>query len=383
MVAVPGVTGCQRIPDFRFVKFLQESRMLKKAAALFLVSASMATWIGCGSTTSKFLYAAIPAANQIVIFREDPNSGVLTQLAGSPVTAGQAVQALAVHPSGKYLYAANSGEGDVSLYNISSAGGLNEVTPRMSVGVSPQLLAMDPGGAFLYVGNSGSFSISVFSISSSTGLLAPVPGSPFPMGVSPINMTLSPSGSVLYVTGGGSLGTAGNIQAFTVSQGVPTLILGSPFSTGTSPYGLAIAPGGGFLYTANNTDSSISEFTINGNGSLTQLASSPFGTQFIGPVALQIDKSGKFMYVANEASTNLSGYSIGTDGSLVVLSTSPFATAANPSTLAIDTGGKYLFVGNQKSPVIQSFSIDSGSGTLTSIASYGINGVPTSIVAQP
>jgi 6-phosphogluconolactonase (cycloisomerase 2 family) len=89
------------------------------------------------------------------------------------------------------------------------------------------------------------------------------------------------------------------------------------------------------------------------------------------------------MYVANEASTNLSGYSIGTDGSLAVLSTSPFATAANPSTLATDSGGKYLFVGNQKSPVIQSFSIDSSSGTLTSIASYGIPGVPTSIVAQP
>ncbi len=76
--------------------------MLKKAAALFLVCASMATWIGCGSTSSKYLYAAIPASNQIVIFREDPNSGVLTQLAGSPVTAGQAVQALAIHPSGKY-----------------------------------------------------------------------------------------------------------------------------------------------------------------------------------------------------------------------------------------------------------------------------------------
>ena len=133
------------------------------------------------------------------------------------------------------------------------------------------------------------------------------------------------------MTGGGTLNTSGNIQAFTVSEGVPSLILGSPFSTGTSPYGLAIASGGGFLYTANNTDSSISEFTINGDGSLTQLASSPVGTQFIGPVALQIDKSGKFMYVANEASTNLSGYSIGTDGSLAVLSTSPLPRPRIPA----------------------------------------------------
>jgi 6-phosphogluconolactonase len=375
--------GASEFPIFVFVKFLQESRMLKKAAALFLVCASMATWIGCGSTTSKYLYAAIPASNQIVIFREDPNSGVLTQLAGSPVTAGQAVQALAIHPSGKFLYASNSGEGDVSLYKISTAGALTEVTPRTPVGVSPQLLAMDSAGAFLYVGNSGSFSISVFSITASTGALTPVPGSPFPMGVSPINMALSPSGGFLYVTGGGSLGTSGNVQAFTVSQGVPSLVLGSPFSTGTNPYGLAIAPGGGFLYTGNNFDNSISEFTVNADGSLTQLASSPFGTQYSGPVALQIDKSGKYLYVANQASTNLAGYSIGSDGSLIVLSTSPFGTAANPSTIAIDSAGKYLFVGNQKGPVIQSFSVDTSSGTLTSIASYGVPGTPTSIVAQP
>jgi 6-phosphogluconolactonase (cycloisomerase 2 family) len=375
--------GASEIPIFVFVKFLQESRMLKKAAALFLVCASMATWIGCGSTSSKYLYAAIPVTNQIVIFREDPNSGVLTQLAGSPVTAGQAVQALAMHPSGKFLYAANSGEGDVSLYTISTAGALTEVTPRTQVGVSPQLLAMDSAGAFLYVGNTGSFNISVFSISASTGALAPVPGSPFPMGVSPINMALSPSGNVLYVTGGGSLSTSGNVQAFSVVQGVPQApgISGSPFLTGVSPYGLAIAPGGGFLYTGNNFDNSISEFTINADGSLTQLASSPFGTQFGGPVALQTDKSGKYLYVANQASSNLAGYSIGSDGSLIALSSSPFGTAANPSTLAIDSNGKYLFVGNEKSPVIQSFSLAT-SGTLTSIASYGVPGTPTSIVTQ-
>jgi 6-phosphogluconolactonase len=357
--------------------------MLKKAAALFLVCVSIATWVGCGSTSSHYLYAAIPGSNEIVVYREDPNSGVLTQLTGSPVTAGQAVQALAIHPSGKYLYTANSGEGDVSLYTISSAGALTEVTPRTVVGVGPTLLALDSAGKFLYVGNSGSFNISVFSIDAGTGALAPVVGTPFPVGVSPINMALSPSGSVLYVTGGGSLGTSGVIQAFTVTQGVPTLVAGSPFATGNSPYGLAIAPSGNVLYTGNNTDNSISEFTINADGSLTQLAGSPLGTQYAGPVALQIDKSGAYMYVANQASSNVTGYSIGSDGALTGLTTSPFGTAANPWSLGTDPGGKYLFVGNQKSPVIQSFSLDTSSGTLSSVTSYSVPGPPTSIVVTP
>jgi len=66
--------------------------MLKKAAALFLVCASLAMCVSCGSTSSRYLYAAIPGSNNIVAYREDPNSGVLTQLVQSPISAGQAVQ---------------------------------------------------------------------------------------------------------------------------------------------------------------------------------------------------------------------------------------------------------------------------------------------------
>src|SRR5215469_4206616 len=110
--------------------------MLKKAAALALVCASLGAWLGCGTTKSKFLFAAIPTSNDIVAYRMDPNSGVLTQLTGSPITAGTAVQALAIHPSGKFLYAANSGSNNVSLYTISSAGAITEVTPRVNAGTS-------------------------------------------------------------------------------------------------------------------------------------------------------------------------------------------------------------------------------------------------------
>ena len=96
--------------------------MLKKAAALLFICASMATWVGCGSTSSRYLYAAIPGSNDIVAYREDPNTGVLTQLVGSPISAGQSVHALAMHPSGKFLYATNSGEGDVVSRFCSACG---------------------------------------------------------------------------------------------------------------------------------------------------------------------------------------------------------------------------------------------------------------------
>lgn len=361
--------------------------MLKKAAALLLVCASLGAGLGCGTTSSRFLYAALPGGaggGQIVAYREDPNAGVLTQLAGSPVSAGAAVQSLAMHPSGKYLYAANSGVNNISLYTISSTGALTEVTPRTNAGTSPTLLVIDKGGNFLYAANAGSFDISVYSINSGTGALMPVTqtsGATAPIGLSALNMTLAPSGSNLYVTGQGQFGY---VEEFPVTNGVlGTPVATSPFLTGRNPNGLVIDASGAFLYTANTADNTISGFAINSDGSLTQISGSPLGESFVSPTGLLIDKSGKYFYVANQGSSNVSAYSLGSNGGLSLLSSSPFATGAQPTVLVSDSSGNFLFVGNQATPVIQSFTLDPSSGTLTSVASYSVPGNPTSIVITP
>jgi hypothetical protein len=58
--------------------------MLQKALVLVFVVASIASCISCGKTSSHYVYATIPAANQVKAYREDPNSGVLTEIQGSP-----------------------------------------------------------------------------------------------------------------------------------------------------------------------------------------------------------------------------------------------------------------------------------------------------------
>lgn len=365
--------------------------MLKKVAGVLLICASTILCVGCLiGTSSHVLYAALPQSAQIVEYREDPNSGILTQLSTSPVTAGAGVQALAVHPSGKYVYAANAGENDVSLFTVEAGGQLVETGSRTPTGTSPTLVVVDSAGTYLYVGNSGS--ISVFSISSSDGTLTQV-GNPFQIGISPLNMQLSPSGSFLYVTGASSqAGTPGYIEVLTANAG--TLSLAGPLTQpGASPYGLAISPNGNYLYTANFGDNTISEFTIDStSGLLSPIAGSPIGETFTGPVSLVIDPSGTYLYVANQQSSgNVAGYTISSTGALSLLTSSPYTTGSQPNFIASDPGGNFLFVGNLSKPVIESFCLASkltcnaspGKGSLTEVTKYSLVGAPTSIVVSP
>ena len=367
--------------------------MLQKALGLVLVVASFIGFIGCGTTANHYIYAALPAANQIIAYREDPNSGVLTQIAGSPYSVGNGAHSLALHPSGKFLYAANPGvagssESDISLFTIASDGVLTEVFPRTSVAPNaslPQLLLMDPAGAFLYVANAGSNNISVFSIDSGTGVLAPVANSPFSIGASPLNMQLTPSGNFLFVSVP-SL-TSGLILGFSVNAGALTLV--SQINTdGPNPNGLAIDPSGTHLYAANSGSNSISIFTISPTGlpagSLAEVSGSPINAGYLVPVALILDPKGQFLYVANQGSNNVAVFSINsTTGLPNILTTSTttgaFGTESSPSFLVEDPSGKYLYVGNQGSSAgIQAFSISAGN--LTALSTYPVGNTPNSIV---
>jgi len=353
--------------------------MLKKAAALFLACVGIALCASCGKSSNHYVYASIPTASQIVAYREDPNSGALTPLSVSPITAGSGITSIAIHPSKQFLYAANSSLDSISLFTIAPGGALTEVTPRTPAGITPAFLVMDSTGSYLYVGNAASNNISAFSISSSSGALTPV-GTPTQLGISPLNMVLSSSGNLLFVTGAGSPGW---IEVFSLNAGALSLV--QVARTGTNPYGLAVDPSGTHLYAANFGDNSISEFTINPGSTpvLTELSGSPFGEAYTSPVALLVDNSGKYLYVANEGSGNLGAYAIGSDGGLTLLTSSPFTTNAQPSVIANDPKGPYVFVGNQKGSAIQVFSLSPGSGSLALIGSYPVGNTPTSIAVLP
>jgi len=360
--------------------------MLQKALVLLVVVASISGCIGCGNTSNHYVYATIPAANQIIAYREDPNSGVLTQISGSPYSVGDGAISMVLHPSGKYLYVANPGqnENDISQFNIASNGTLTEPNARISVAPNasqPKLLVMDPAGSYLYVMNIGSNNISVFSIDSSSGVLTQVANSPVSVLAPVLNMQLTPSGNFLFVSAAGG-STNGLIAAFSVNAGTLSPV-GTTATDGTNPYGLAIDPSGTYLYVANfGPSNSISVFTIGTSGSLAPVQGSPIADGYTDPFAMIFDPSGKYLYVANQGSNNVAAYTIDSTGLPAALTssttTNAFGTEANPSFLVADPGGKYLFVGNQgTSAGIQVFGVSNGS--LSALSTYGVGNTPSSI----
>ena len=146
--------------------------------------------------------------NSILAFTIDPATGVLAPVAGSPFAVKVALgpAAIAVDPTGRFVYVANTGDTAMSVYTInSSTGALTLVQQLPGQASNPNFrgsigLTTDPAGRFVYVADGGG-SVFVFAIDPNAGTLTPVPGSPFtqPPGEAPVVVLIHPSGSFAYV----------------------------------------------------------------------------------------------------------------------------------------------------------------------------------------
>ena len=132
------------------------------------------------ATHAEFAYVANggrlgnPDDDSVSGYAIDPSTGALTAIPGSPFAAGPDPTSVAVDPSGKFAYVANSGSNNVSGYTINpSTGALTTIVGLpFAPGTDPASMTVDPSGKFVYVAN-GDFSNNVtgYTIDPSTGAL--------------------------------------------------------------------------------------------------------------------------------------------------------------------------------------------------------------------
>jgi 6-phosphogluconolactonase len=128
----------------------------------------------------SFAYVANQAAATITAYSIDLSTGFLTP-SGPPLSTASAPQSIAVGPAAaNFVYAANvTSSNDVASYAITAGSGALTSTSTAVARSLPAAVAVDPSGLFVYVANQNSGNVSVFGVDASTGALQEVPGSPF------------------------------------------------------------------------------------------------------------------------------------------------------------------------------------------------------------
>ena len=131
-------------------------------------------------SSGNFLFVADSVANTVAAFSIG-TSGQLSAVGTG--NTGTTPVSVSVHPTGNFLYTVNQGgancvNGSVSAFSISSGALTALPNSPFAAGPCPSYVAIDSSGSFLFVANGGTNNISVFSIDSS-GALKPLSNSSF------------------------------------------------------------------------------------------------------------------------------------------------------------------------------------------------------------
>jgi 6-phosphogluconolactonase len=244
--------------------------------------------------SGRFVYVVNSKSDNISGYAVDITAGTLKAIAGSPFPSGSSPSAVVVEPSGNFVYVLN--ESDTDPHNLTGYRVASETGTLTALPGSPYradgadwAIAVDPSGNFLYAAQD----LLGYRIDKSTGTLTPLPGSPFSPGSSPRALVVAPNGKFLYTIGGRDIVTGYKIDA---TSGELSVLPDSPTELDFNPRSLAIDPKGRFVYVTEMGGSKIAAFQVNeASGELTAIAGSPLKiSEYTGILAF--DPLGKIAY---------------------------------------------------------------------------------------
>lgn len=314
---------------------------------------------------------AVSVPGAVAAFAIDPASGAPSAVSGSPFTAEAGTTGtidVAVDPECKFVYAANLFSPNISAFKVDAiTGALAPAagSPFQTGGPLPEALAMHPSGGFLYAITSSN-TILAYAINRTTGTLSSRGSVAGPAsGLSAI--AVHPGGRFLYASGGGS---SDGISVYSIDTSTGMLA-----DTGFAPAGTAgassitVDPGGKFLYGAVTLPTGVSSYSIDAaTGALTSLGPDVATTAMPGSMA--VGRDSRFLYVVSASGGNVFGYAIGATGALTTIGT--FSAESGARSIAVDSSGKFAYVANVLEGTLSRFAIAADTGMLTSLGSVTV-----------
>jgi 6-phosphogluconolactonase (cycloisomerase 2 family) len=260
-----------------------------------------------GTSDGRYLLAVDPASNQVSVLRIRPNGSLrLVDLVSSN---GTTPVSIAVH--GRLAYVANTGSGGSNYtgFRLDEGGHLRPIlrsTVSLPDDALPGQVLFSPDGRHLVgtrVGpNTGPSFIDSFSVRDD-GRLASAPGSPFPaQKIGPFGSQFRPTNpDQLFVSNAHDGAGNGTVSVYDVSwNGVLTPIAGSPFADQqTAPCWVAVSHDGTRLFAVNTGSSTISAYSIAGDGSLSLAGSTTLNGSGLRAFDAALDPTDSFLYVVD------------------------------------------------------------------------------------
>jgi 6-phosphogluconolactonase (cycloisomerase 2 family) len=386
----------------KHMKFYRTTRTAKAVGISLAIGLGL---VACSRDyTCAYVYTISGSSGSISAFGVDYQSGVLTQISGSPF-GGQSTNPVTVvaAPNGKTIYVVSGSQNsNVTPYSVGSDGKLYGITGGTITGSYPTGAAIDSTGKFLYV--TYTYEIPPYSGGPTYGPTLVGPGG---ITIFPINADGSLGTPTNQNVGNNPAGIAVSVPACTATPALPAS------TTGAVPCNLA-AGGTGyenvFAYVIDQEGSTFSpgaQPTLVGfvqnptTGALTVLGDTPYNPtlktyQSVGtvalagvkPSALAIDPTGRYVYVVDEAQNEGFGYQIAytTSGYTTPLNTNPFTTGLYPVAITIEPRGKYVYVANYNSNSISSFSLNAATGALggsAAVGNFAVSTGPTCVTVEP
>lgn len=286
---------------------------------------------------------------RVSAYRVDQTSGQLTFI-NTQSTKGSWPCHCSVHPTGKYLFAANYGTGDFAVFPILPDGGIGEMTdlyrtPGTSTGADPvrqeaphaHMILTNPGAQHVFGVGMGTDQILIWDFALDTGKLTPntVPFATVPSGAGCRHMVFDPDDKFAFVLN--ELSSTIDTFRFDAARGAfiwtdsastlpddtqfvrPSFDASNPgkVPTGTNTTAeIRVHPTGQWVYATNRGMDSVAIFAVDAaKGRL-----SPIGwesSQGAIPRGMNLDPSGTFLYVGNQNSDLIAVFRINADSGML------------------------------------------------------------------
>ncbi len=327
-----------------------------------------------GKTGSKGIYA----------YDFDSSTGKLTLKGLAAETPSPSW--VAVHPSGKFAYAANEtgNKSTVTALSVDAVSGkLTQLNQLSALGGDPCYLSFDKTGKFLFAANYSSGNVVVFPIFADGKLGEPTanvkdagalgPNKERQEGPHAHWVQVSPDNRFVFVS---DLGLDAILSyRFDADRG--TLTPNDPpaakLTPGAGPRHVSFSPNGKFVYVVSELANTVTAFSYNADkGTLHELQIlSTLPSDFTGrndDAEITEDANGHWLFASNRGHDTIAVFAVNpADGTL--RHTGEYPTGGKePRHFTIDPSGQYVLAENQNSNSIVVFRIDSSSGALRKVS---------------